>query len=85
MRANMAPAGSVTRDTEREAKDPGLCSTRRRRERSGCTHAGIFWESEDVDEDGVMMALVEDFKAEVDFPLGTCGGADEVMAAGDML
>ena len=41
MRANMAPAGSETRETEREAKSPEGCSTRRRRVRSGWTQAGI--------------------------------------------
>lgn len=62
MRANTALAGRLTRETERLAKEPGLCSTLRRRVRSGCTQAGI-WELEvdEVDE-GVMMALVEDLR-----------------------
>lgn len=42
MRAKIEPAGSETRDMEREAKEPGFFSTRRRRVRSGWTQAGIF-------------------------------------------
>jgi hypothetical protein len=37
----MACGGRVTSETARLAKEPGLCSTRRRRERSGWTHAGM--------------------------------------------
>jgi hypothetical protein len=35
MRAKIAPAGRLTRETERLAKEPGFFSTRRRRVRSG--------------------------------------------------
>lgn len=41
MRAKTAPGGRLTRETERLVKEPGLCSTRRRRVRSGWTQAGI--------------------------------------------
>ena len=41
MRAKSAPGGRSTREVEREVKEPGLCSTRRRRERLGATQGGI--------------------------------------------
>lgn len=65
-------------------KEPGKCSTRRRRERSGFTHAGI--ESLEVAgriEEGVMIGLAEDIKGTL-FPLEV-GGAGLTMAAGDIL
>ena len=79
MRAKTAPGGRLTRETEREVKEPGLCSTRRRRVRSGWTHAGI-WEV--AVEEGVMTGLVDDFP----FVWGVeLGGGVEVTAAGDMV
>ena len=88
MRAKRAPAGRETRDTAREAKEPGVCSTRRRRERSGWTHAGMRGdlgaetEREEVVE-GVMIGFVEEMG------LALVGdddrGAAEVIAASDML
>jgi hypothetical protein len=41
MRQKIAPAGRDTSEMLRDAKEPGLCSTHRRRVRSGCTHAGM--------------------------------------------
>lgn len=80
MRAKTAPGGRLTRETERLVKDPGLCSTRRRRVRSGCTHAGIcevlLFEAGDV------TGLV------VDFPLAWGVATADVVegtAEGDML
>jgi len=88
MRAKRAPAGRETRDTAREAKGLGVCSTRRRRERSGWTQAGMRWdlgveiEREKVVE-GVMIGFVEEMGSAL---VGNDGrGAAEVIAAGDML
>jgi len=78
MRAKTAPGRRLTRETEREVKEPGLCSTRRRRVRSGWTHAGI-WEV--AVEEGVMTGLVDDFP----FVWGFVLGGVEVTAAGDMV
>lgn len=78
MRAKTAPGGRLTRETEREVKAPGLCSTRRRRERSGLTQAGIC---EVTVEEGVVTGLVDDFP----FVWGVVvGGGVEVTAPGDM-
>lgn len=79
MRAKTAPGGRLTSEIEREVKEPGLCSTRRRRERSGCTQAGIC---EAAVEEGVITGLVDDFP----FVWGVVlvGGGVEVTAAGDM-
>lgn len=88
MRAKRAPAGRETRDTAREAKEPGVCSTRRRRERSGWTQAGmrgdlgVEIEREKVVE-GVMIGFVEEMGSAL---VGKDGrGGAEVIAAGDML
>jgi hypothetical protein len=87
MRAKMACGGRVTSETARLAKEPGLCSTRRRRERSGWTHAGMV-EGEVCGRtvswvEVVMMGLVEDLMG-WDLPLEE-GGVGEVIAAGDMV
>ena len=76
MRAKIAPAGTLTRETEREAKEPGECSTLRRRVRSGWTQAGIRL----LDEE--MMVWVE---ATIDLfvPL-VWKGLELMMAAGDI-
>ena len=88
MRAKRAPAGRETRDTAREAKEPGVCSTRRRCERSGWTQAGMRGdlgaetEREKVVE-GVMIGFVEEMGSVL---VGNDGrGAAEVISAGDML
>lgn len=76
MRAKIAPAGTFTRETEREVKEPGECSTRRRRVRSGWTQAGI----RSLDEE--MMVWVE---ATIDLFVPFVGARLElVMAAGDI-
>lgn len=87
MRAKRAPAGRDTRDTAREAKEPGMCSTRRRRERSGWTQAGtrgdlgVVTAREEVVE-GAIIGLVEEMRSVL---LGKDGrGVAEVIAAGDM-
>lgn len=88
MRAKRAPAGRETRDTAREAKEPGVCSTRRRRERSGWAQAGIRGdlgaetEREEVVE-GVMIGFVEEMGLALAGNDGS--GTAEVIAAGDML
>lgn len=84
IRAKRAPAGRLTRDTDRAAKAPGRCSTRRRRVRSGFTHAGMeslrVWGRA---EEGAMIGLVEDMGV-VFFPLEV-GGAGFTMADGGIL
>lgn len=84
MRAKTAPAGRVTSETERLAKEPGLCSTLRSRVRSGVTQGGIS--VVDVlagSDEGEIMDLMEDF-GEESFVVEGAGGV-EVMAAGDMI
>lgn len=84
MRAKTAPAGSETRETERLAKEPGLCSTLRRRVRSGVTQAGTsVVDVEGGREEGEMIGLMEDFREESLVAEGA--GGVEVMAAGDMI
>lgn len=82
MRAKTAPAGRETSEMERLAKEPGRCSTRRRRVRSGWTQAGI-WVLGVVDE-GVMMGFADDFTDDDVFPFDDGGGV-EVIAAGDIV
>jgi hypothetical protein len=78
MRAKMEPAGRVTRETERLAKEPGFFSTRRRRVRSGFTQAGTV----ELDVFGRMVGgVVETW----DLPFEAGGGVDDVAAGGDML
>jgi hypothetical protein len=77
IRAKIAPAGRFTSDTEREAKEPGECSTRRRRARSGWTQAGIRL----LDEEMIVWveATIDLFVPFVD------EGLELVMADGDIL
>jgi hypothetical protein len=78
----MAPAGRDTRETERLAKEPGLCSMRRRRVRSGWTQAGMV-------ELGVLgrtvggVVVLEDFVV-CGLPFEAGGGVEDT-AAGDMV
>jgi hypothetical protein len=70
MRAKTAPGGRLTSDTLRLVKAPGFFSTRRRRGRSGWTHAGICEEldlagAEVPFEAGVGDMLDVDFSAKV--------------------
>lgn len=88
MRAKRAPAEREMRYTTREAKEPGVCSTRRRCERSGWTQAGmrgdlgVEIEREKVVE-GVMIGFVEEMGSAL---VGNDGrGGAEVIVAGDML
>jgi hypothetical protein len=82
MRAKMAPAGRETRETERLAKEPGLCSMRRRRVRSGWTQAGMV-------ELGVLgrtvggVVVLEAFVG-CSLPFEVGGGVEDT-AAGDMV
>ena len=88
MRAKRAPAGRETRDTAREAKEPGVCSTRRRRERSGWAQAGMRGDlgteaEREKGVEGVVIVFVEEMGSAL---VGNDGrGAAEVIAAGDML
>jgi hypothetical protein len=81
MRAKIAPAGRLTRETERLAKDPGFFSTRRRRVRSGWTQAGIM-ELEVVGRivAGVVVGLAEDLWV----PVEAGGGVEDMAVGGDM-
>lgn len=84
MRAKMECGGRETSEMEREAKEPGLCSTRRRRVRSGRTQAGISLAG--VGGKTVGGAVVEDLTAFcVPLPLGARGGVEVVAAGGDMV
>ena len=76
IRAKIAPAGRFTSDTERDAKEPGECSTRRRRARSGWTQAGIRL----LDEEMIVWveATIDLFVPFVD------EGLELVMADGDI-
>lgn len=88
MRAKRAPAERETRDTAREAKEPGVCSTQRRRERSGWTQAGMRGDlgaetEREKGVEGVVIGFVEEMGSAL---VGSDGrGAAEVIAAGDML
>jgi hypothetical protein len=82
MRAKIEPAGRLTRDTERLAKEPGLRSTRRRRVRSGWTQAGMVeLEVSGRRVGGVVVVLVDDLWA----PLEAGGGVEDMAAGGDMV
>lgn len=87
MRAKTALAGSETRDMEREAKEPGRCSTRRRRLRSGWTQAGMREdcgvERAGAEVEGVIIGLAEEIG--LAFMEGEGRGTALVMAAGDIL
>lgn len=72
MRAKSAPAGRSTSETERDVKEPGLCSTRRSCVRSGLAQAGM----------AVCCLVCEPFEGGVSvLPAG--GGAFVVVAVAD--
>ena len=86
MRANSAPAGSVTSEYDPLANSPGLFSTRMRRVRSGFTHAGISSLVLKFElEEGAVVDCVDDLR-EVCLPLVGAGvGASFETAMGDMV
>lgn len=84
IRANMAPAGRSTRDIDREANEPGRCSTRRSWERSGFTQAGTALSGAlGMMVEGVITGLVEELN-EFFLPFVT-EGIELLIAAGDMM
>jgi hypothetical protein len=79
----MEPAERSTREMDREAKEPSLCSTLRRWDRSGLTQAGtLLLALLGMLDDGVMIGFAEEIGS-VFLPTEGTGEA-LMMAAGDI-